>query len=153
MHLKKKIPPELFYQITQKHDWLNILFNKQMTAFNIQLMVQSPCFCSMQMSEPMPPCWAAVPSKQYICSLTSILNIAYKITFRQRRSHSVPRGIRSPHTRSAPVVSDIDAPPSAAPFLTPLSLLSPSLKPGTESEPGSITQQESVLHACLHADL
>lgn len=56
MHLKKKIPPELFYQITQKHDWLNILFNKQMTAFNIQLMVQSPCFCAMQMSEPMPPC-------------------------------------------------------------------------------------------------
>lgn len=57
MHLKKKkIPPELFYQITQEHDWLNILFNKQMTAFNIQLMVQSPCFCSMQMSEPMPPC-------------------------------------------------------------------------------------------------
>lgn len=52
--LKKKIPPE--GAVKMLRDWLNILFNKQMTAFNIQLMVQSPCFCSMQMNKPMPPC-------------------------------------------------------------------------------------------------
>lgn len=156
MHLKKKcrlnFSTKLHKNMTgwifcSTNKWLHLIFSSWCS-----LPVFVPCKwvnrCHLAHY-----CWAAVPSKQYICSLTSILNIAYKITFRQRRSHSVPRGIHSPHTRSAPVVSDIDAPPSAAPFLTPLSLPSPSLKPGTESEPGSITQQESVLHACLHADL
>lgn len=61
--------------------------------------------------------------------------------FRQRRSHSVPLGIRSPHRRSAPTESDKGAPPSAALSPTPLGLLSPSLRPGTNPGPRSIRQQ------------
>lgn len=55
--------------------------------------------------------------------------------FQQRRSHSVPLGIRSPRRRSAPTESDKDVPPSVALSPTPLGLLSLSLKPGTEAEP------------------
>ena len=64
---------------------------------------------------------------------------------------TLPLGIHSPHRRSAPTESDKDAPPSVAPSPTPPGLLSLSLRPDTELEPGSITQHKlaSYVHVKL----
>lgn len=68
--------------------------------------------------------------------------------FRQRRSHSVPLGIRSPRRRSAPTESDKGAPPSAALSPTPQGLLSLSLRPGTNPGPRSIRKMVHLVKTC-----